>query len=228
MSAKKAETINCNGVELALDENVMSEKMIDVIRNGKYEEAESRQIPAIVQPGDRIVELGAGVGYIASLAAKLQRAESIAVYEANPKLIPLIETNRANNEVEFDIYNMVVMPDDKPDKMPFYVRKDFWASSLSPTPWGYKEEIQVDVRPFRDLLRIHRPTMLIVDIEGGELQLFRNIPLTGITKVYIELHQQVVGRIGMKEVFDFFSSRDFHYDQWHSRGGVVLFSHVLR
>lgn len=32
----------------------------------------------------------------------------------------------------------------------------------------------------------------------------------------------------MKQIFDFFSSQEFHYDQHHSRGGVVLFSHVLR
>jgi hypothetical protein len=70
--------------------------------------------------------------------------------------------------------------------------------------------------------------MLIVDIEGGEAALFEDVPLTGITKIYIEVHQQLLGRVGMKRLFDAFSKRDFHYDQWHSSHGVVLFSHVLR
>ena len=74
----------------------------------------------------------------------------------------------------------------------------------------------------------YRPTMLIVDIEGGEEFLFRDVALTGIKKIYMELHQNVISRVGMKNVFDFMSSRDFHYDQHHSRGSVVLFSHVLR
>lgn len=70
--------------------------------------------------------------------------------------------------------------------------------------------------------------MLVVDIEGGELELFRSIPLTGIKKIFIEFHQKVIGRLGMKEIFDFLSSKDFHYGQYHSSGSVVLFSHVLR
>ena len=41
-----------------------------------------------------------------------------------------------------------------------------------------------------DLVRErYRPTMLIVDIEGGEEFLFRDVALTGIKKIYMELHQ---------------------------------------
>ncbi|MEO0761351.1 MAG: 5-formyltetrahydrofolate cyclo-ligase, partial [Pseudomonadota bacterium] len=81
---------------------------------------------------------------------------------------------------------------------------------------------------FDEIVNRYRPTMLIVDIEGGEEALFSGVALTGIKKIYMELHQNVVGRVGMKRIFDFMSSRDFHYDQHHSHGGVVLFSHVLR
>jgi hypothetical protein len=72
------------------------------------------------------------------------------------------------------------------------------------------------------------PTMLIVDIEGGEKFLFDNVELPGVQKVYIELHQDIIGRSGIKQVFDFFSARNFHYDVLNSYGNVVLFSHVSR
>lgn len=202
--------------------------MLDVLRSGKYERTEVRQIKQVVQPGDRIVELGAGLGFIAIAAARLNIAKSIAVYEANPKLIPLISHNQRLNDVEFDVFNQVVLATNDVTSVPFYIRKDFWASSLAPGPWGYVERVEVPAISFQDMLDRHRPTMLIVDIEGGELELCRRVPLTGIKKVYIELHQNVIGRVGMKRVFDFFSSRDFHYDQHHSHGSVVLFSHVLR
>lgn len=222
------DTVSIQGIRLALDREVMSDHMIDVLRTGKYERAEVRQIARIVQPGERIVELGAGLGFIAIAAAKLNIAESIAVYEANPKLIPLISHNQQLNGVEFEVNNQVVLPTDDAMSVPFYVRKDFWASSLAPKPWGYDEQIEVPAISFQDMLDRHNPTMLIVDIEGGELALCQRVPLTGVKKIYIELHQNVIGRIGMKRVFDFFSSRDFHYDQHHSHGSVVLFSHVLR
>ena len=63
---------------------------------------------------------------------------------------------------------------------------------------------------------------------GGIENRKKYVALTGIKKIFVELHQNVIGRVSMKNVFDFMSSRDFHYDQHHSHGGVVLFSHVLR
>ena len=125
----------------------------------------------------------------------------------------------------------MVEPHSDGGTVPFYIRHDFWASSLAPGPWAYQEEVAVERVSFKLVCgRDPRPTMLIVDIEGAkdEEHGFRDVPLTGIKKVYVELHQTVIGRVGMKKVFDFFSARDFHYDQHHSRGSVVLFSHVLR
>lgn len=77
--------------------------MLDVLRSGSYEQAEVRQIPRIIQPGERIVELGGGVGFLAVTAAKEAKAEAIAVYEANPKLIPLIERNKSLSKVDFEV-----------------------------------------------------------------------------------------------------------------------------
>jgi FkbM family methyltransferase len=221
-------TATINGVELAIEPSVMSPEMIEVIESGKYESTEAREIARIVQPGERIVELGGGIGFIAITALKTGKVARLASYEANPKLIPLIERNARLNRLSFDVINAVVDAREDGGTVPFYLRQDFWASSLSPGPWGYQEEVAVPRVSFDAVRERWRPTMLIVDIEGAEEALFRGIALTGIRKIYVELHQNVIGRVGMKNVFDFFSSRDFHYDQHHSRGSVVLFSHVLR
>ena len=202
--------------------------MLKVLRSGDYERDEAHHIGNIVQPGERIVELGGGVGLISSKIGQMEAVESIAVYEANPALIPLIERTHQLNGVTAEVVNAVVLPTAAQATAPFYVRRDFWASSLAAEPYGYDQVVDVPVIGFAAMLKRHRPSMLIVDIEGGEETLFDDVPLTGVRKVYIELHQAVLGRVGMKRVFDFFSSRDFHYDQWHSAHGVVLFSHVLR
>ena len=221
-------TATLHGVELTIDPEVMSPKMIEVIRSGRYEGGEAREIARIVQPGERVVELGAGIGFIATTAMKTGQVKAYAAYEANPRLIPLIEANAARNGVAFEVANAVVDPRQDGGTVPFYVRQDFWSSSLSPTPGGVVAEVAVPRVSFDTVRERHRPTMLIVDIEGGEALLFRDIALTGIRKIYLELHQTLIGRVGMKAVFDFLSSKDFHYDQHHSRGSVVLFSHVLR
>lgn len=220
--------MSIHGVEVAVDPEHVSPKMMRALRSGEYERPEAAQIDQIVQEGDRVVELGAGLGLISAKVALTGRARHVAVYEANPRLIPLIARTHALNGAAVEVENAVVIPASGPATLPFYIRRDFWASSLSPEPWGYDTVIDVPTVSFADMLVRHAPTMLIVDIEGGELELFRDVPLTGVRKVYIELHQNVVGRVGMKRIFDFFSSRDFHYDQWHSARNVILFSHVLR
>jgi FkbM family methyltransferase len=220
--------VKINGIELAIEPDVMSPAMIEVIRAGTYEGTEAREIARIVQPGERVVELGAGIGFVAITAMKTDKVNTLAAYEANPYLIPLIRKNALLNGVGFDVHNAIVDSRADTGTAPFYLRTDFWASSMSPKPWGYVEEVTVPLVSFAAVRERYRPTMLIVDIEGAEEHLFRDVALTGIKKIYVELHQNVIGRVGMKNVFDFMSSKDFHYDQHHSRGSVVLFSHVLR
>jgi FkbM family methyltransferase len=220
--------VSLHGVQLTIAPEVMSPTLIEAIEKGHYEGTEVREIARIVQPGERIVELGAGIGFIAIAALKTGKVARLASYEANGRLIPLIEENARLNGVSFDAVNAVVAPREGGGTVPFYLRKDFWASSLSPGPWGYEEEVAVPRVSFDSVRERYRPTLLIVDIEGAEEAFFRDAVLTGIRKVYVELHQNVIGRVGMKNVFDHLSARDFHYDQHHSRGSVVLFSHVLR
>lgn len=228
LTLAKKDVVSVHGVKIAVDETAISPNIMQALTSGSYESVEARQLDGIVQKGERVVELGGGLGFISSKIGLLGRAESITVYEANPDLIPLIERTHALNGVKAETLNAVVAPRASAPTMPFYVRRDFWASSLSPDPYGYERAIDVPVVDFDAMLRARRPTMLVVDIEGGEEMLFQDIALTGVRKVYLELHQNVIGRVGMKRVFDFFSARDFHYDQWHSTHAVVLFSHVLR
>jgi FkbM family methyltransferase len=228
MQKSPEEIVTIAGVAIALDPAVMSPKMIEVIRTARYERQEVRQLRNSLEPGDRLVELGAGVGLLSSLAYLQGKAEHIAAYEANPRLIPTIRHTHAMNGVVAEVHNAVAVPTSEASVLPFYIRWNFWASSLSPQPPGYVEEVTVPAIPFTEILERHRPTFLVCDIEGGEIDLFASVPLTGIKKVLLELHQKVIGRAGMKRVFDFFSQRDFHYDQTCSEGSVVLFSHVSR
>jgi len=228
MPTEEAAVATLHGVKVALDETRMSPKMLEVIRRGDYEREEAHHIGSIVEAGECVVELGGGVGLISALVGRSGRAERIVVYEANPHLIPLIERTHALNGVSSEVINAVVLPRAEAATVPFYLRRDFWASSLSPEPFGYDEVVDVPVVGFEEMLERHGPTLMVVDIEGGEGELFGDVALTGVRKVYIEVHQQILGRHGMKRLFDAFSRRDFHYDQWHSTHGVVLFSHVLR
>jgi DNA phosphorothioation-dependent restriction protein DptG len=124
--------------------------------------------------------------------------------------------------------NAVLLNEPGKKSVEFYVRNDFWASSLAPKPFGHKSVLTVPVKSFNAEIEAFAPNLIVCDIEGGELDLFLNSNLTGVTRVYLEIHQKNLGRMGVKRLFDAFSARNFHYDQHHSKGAVVLFSSVNR
>ena len=181
----------------------------------------------IIKPGDRIMELGGGIGFISALSARNPNTEAVKVFEANPQLIGYIRRlHEINGITNATAENAILLNDPGRRTAEFYLRQDFWASSLSPKPFGYSSVISVPVKSFNAELEAFAPTLIICDIEGGELDLFLNANLSGVSRVYLEIHQGVIGRMGVKRLFDAFSARNFHYDQHHSKAGVVLFSSV--
>ncbi len=217
------------GVRIPLDETIFSETLLEAILTGKYEKKEAAELNKIIEPGERILEIGGGIGFMSALSARHPNTEKVQVFEANPNLIPFIQRVHALNAVDkVEVINAVLMNTPVSDMAEFYLRENFWASSLSPKPFGYKSVVTVPVKSFSAQVDQFRPTMIVCDIEGGEHDLFLNANLAGIKKVYVEIHQRVLGRSGIKSLFDAFSARNFHYDQWHSSGSVILFSHISR
>lgn len=220
--------ITCNGIKICYDPNVISDAIAKHMTKGTYEREEGILVGGIVQEGERILEIGCGLGYLSCLAMKTGKVEELLGFEANPKLIPIINETWEINQVQARCRNGVITNTSSGRKIDFYVRNDFWASSLSPSPYQYKEIAQVETINFQELLFEFKPTMIICDIEGGERELFEGVQLIGVKKVFMEVHQNLLGRWGMKKLFERFSHQDFHYDVWHSVGQVVLFSHVGR
>jgi FkbM family methyltransferase len=220
--------LTCNGIKIFYDPDVISDAIAEHMTKGTYEREEGRLIGGILQEGERILEIGCGVGYVSCMAIKTGKVAEMLSFEANPKLIPIINNTWALNQVQAQCRNGVITNTSSGRKMDFYVRDDFWASSLSPDPYWYKEVVQVETVNFQELISDFKPTMIICDIEGGERDLFEGVQLTGVNKVFMEVHQNVLGRWGMKKLFERFAHQDFHYDVWHSVGQVVLFSYVGR
>jgi FkbM family methyltransferase len=223
------ERFHHHGVDLEVDTAALSDNIRAALKKGRYENAEAKEVQRILQYRERVLEVGAGIGFISTLTAKNPQVEAVRVYEANPDLCRIIERNHAINQVDgVEVVQGVLANGPELRPVDFYRRHDFWASSLSPRPWGYRDVVSVPQYSFAQAVEEFAPTVLICDIEGGELQLFQHANLRGVEKVLVEVHQQVLGRPGMKALFDAFSARDFHYDQHHSHGSVVLFSNIHR
>lgn len=210
-----------HGVLLPIVPGITSEAIANTIRSGSYEAHEAALLGGLIQPGEVILEIGAGCGFMSTLCAKHPGTRAVHCVEANPNLIEVIKLTHSLNGVEVPIYNEVLAKED--GETDFYVHADFWASGIHSF---LGKPIKVKTKSFQTRLDEIRPTMLIVDIEGGEATLFDDVRLTNVRKLMVELHQPTIGGIGMKRVFDKLSEQNFHYDMAHSTHSVVTFSHV--
>lgn len=226
---QQVELVEHLGLTFEIDREIMSDVIIKALREKRYEHKEAQYLARLIQPGERILELGGGLGLISALAARHPNTQAVRVFEANPALKPYIEGFHGRNGITgVEVVTGVLTNGMAPATLPFYVRENFWASSLDLKPPAYKHKIDVPTRSFSAEIEAFKPTLIICDIEGGEVELFANANLAGVRKVLLELHQGIVGRRGIKKLFDSFSARDFHYDVACSQGPVVMFSHVDR
>ncbi|MFS8083908.1 MAG: FkbM family methyltransferase [Ginsengibacter sp.] len=212
-----------SGVLIPIVPSLTSETIANSIRGGSYEAHEAALLGGLIQSGEVILEVGAGCGLISAVCAKNPHTSKVHCVEANPNLIDLIRMTHSLNGVNVVVHNELLAKQD--GETDFYVHDDFWASG---THSFLGKPIKVKTTSFQKRLKELQPTMLVIDIEGGEIDLFDDVDLSGIRKIMIELHQPTIGRQGMKKVFDVLSRQNFHYDMWHSTYSVVTFSHVDR
>jgi FkbM family methyltransferase len=221
------ENIEHFGIRLRVDPAFMSPRMMEAIRTNQYEAPEARRIGKIIHPGDVILEIGAGIGFMTALMLKNREVKRVVSFEANPRLIPEIQRTLSDNALgdqRFELHN-AVLGNEGTGVVDFHIHRDFWASSLRRSP-GTICSYPVPVDSFDNTIKTVRPDLIVCDIEGGEQALFRTSDLAGVRDVYMELHQRVLGPTGMRDVFQTFHDRGFHYNQHHSLGAVVLFSRI--
>jgi len=68
---------------------IQSQWIADSLIKGRYEFDEASSLDALIQPDDRILELGSGLGYVACLAGKKAHRGQVLSFEANPKMVDL-------------------------------------------------------------------------------------------------------------------------------------------
>ncbi len=212
------------GVELELPRHVLTPAILKAFNGNYYEGAEADEVPYMLQKGERVLEIGSAIGFLSTVVAKTGMAASIVAVEANPDLVEISRRTFELNSANVEVHHELLGREDGEGEL--FLHQDFWASST--LPWDGARRVAVPRRNFQTRLREWRPTLILVDIEGGEERLFDDIDLAGVERIMLELHQETIGRRGMKHVFDMLSAQNFHYDQWHSAKSIVTFTSVTR
>ncbi len=200
------------------------------ISRGDNQAAEFEAARALIRQGDIVLELGAGLGVISTGIRRHTSASRIVIFEPNPDLYDFITRTHALNGVSnIELRQAVVMSSTKMSTVPFYRHPDVASSSLFHKSTAAMEAVDVPVVLLKEVLEEVAPNILLVDIEGGELELFEAAESLGsVDSIVIELHQRIYGREGVMRLFSALCGLGFAYDPPLSGGKFIVLRRARR
>ncbi len=213
-----------NGVTLVVPDEMLNARVADKLASGSYEAHEAHAAQMRLKPGMRVLELGSGVGYIASICAGVAGADKVVTVEANPAMLPVIRANLdRNGHGAVRLIHGAVTGDDDPSEIAFDPKKVFWAGRIADAEADPDKLVTVPGLPLRGLLKEHRPHLVIMDVEGAERHLFDAPWPEHVRAVMMELHPNQYPDSVIKGIVDCMSGSGLTYDPGPSRGRILCF-----
>lgn len=213
-----------HGIALEIPRSILTPELWMAFESGYYEGSEIAALRQVVRPKDVVLEIGAGVGFISAFLLRVLGAARVCAVEANGDLLPVIRRTHELNGVSATVMHGVASRKDGPAR--FHKQAAFWASSVVALP-----DSSATTLPGIDTARIIReirPDVLVVDIEGGERDLFCGLDLPGVRSLVVEVHQPQIGGAGIARCFAALQDAGFAYDPDGSSGSNVAFSRFGR
>ena len=193
---RRRPVVTVAGVKIRLGRH-MSPQVERTVSRGRYEQDEFRLIEQVLSPGDVVLEVGAGLGLVSAYCAKRLGSGRVFAYEANPDLEACIRETYSLNEVQPTLEMCAVGA--AAGKVTLFRSEDLWASSVL-RPSGKVRPVEVPVKALSEIVQLVRATLLIVDVEGAESELFDRAHLPTVSRIILELHERVIGTAGARRV----------------------------
>lgn len=182
-------TITLSGIRLTADPADVPKDIRKLLYRKEYEFQELQFVREALRPGERVLEAGAGIGFIGIACARICGVGNILSYEPNPAMKPVIEKNFALNGLRPNLRNKVL--DTKEGEVEFFCDEGVLSSSLIDRRHGCATRVRADA--IADVVATFDPHVLVMDVEGAETDLLRVCSLRNIGKMIIEMHPHVVG-----------------------------------
>jgi FkbM family methyltransferase len=186
--------VRLRGVTFELDAET-SPTLRRLLYSERYERSESRCAVVALSPDDVVLEVGSGLGYLSTICALRLGSERVHTYEADPALIPGIRRHHTLNGVAPELHNAMLAG--STGSASFFVAAHFFSSSAT-APHPESPGLDVPTLDVRAEFARLRPTFVLMDIEGGEGDLVPLIDWSGVRKLAIELHPELLGEAGLR------------------------------
>jgi FkbM family methyltransferase len=210
-------TVTLSGIKLTAELQDVPKSIQKQLYQMKYESQELTLVRTALASGDRVLEVGAGIGFIGIACTKICGEKNILSYEPNPAMKSVIEKNYRLNELTPNLRNKVL--DVKPGEVEFFFSEGVLSSSLIDRKQGGATRVEAD--GISDVISEYNPNAIVMDVEGAEIELLRNCSLDGVSKLVIEMHPHVVGEDKVANLCDYLTDTGLALK--NRQGKVYLF-----
>lgn len=181
-----------NGCVFIIPKNTTRLAFRSCFFDNSYEIDERRMAQKFVQADDAVLELGACLGIVSCVTNRILREPTrhVAV-EANPYCLPSLHKNRDLNKCEFLIENCAIS---NQRDVVFYLHPKYIVGGTAQVKSTMP--VRVPGRSLEELYQRYGPfSVLIMDIEGGELETLKSSGalLANFRLIIFELHEWVIG-----------------------------------
>jgi FkbM family methyltransferase len=188
----------------------MSPRVERALTKGGYEREELRLIGEILEADDIVLDIGTGLGLVSAYCAKQIGSDRVFAFEADPDLEPCIRETYELNGVSPTLEMCAVSS--QPGRITVQRTRRFLASSVVRRRVGVIPA-EVPGKALSYLVEKLRPTLLIVEAEAADTELFESANLSTVRTVLLELHDLVLGTVGTDQVRAGLKAAGFTQDQ---------------
>ncbi|MFT6429194.1 MAG: FkbM family methyltransferase [Halopseudomonas sp.] len=189
-------------------ESGFSARMAYYFAIGDYEQADLQLIEEMIEPADLVMECGAGAGVTGSFAA-IRSNRPVVVVEPNQLMYEQIRQTFAVNSQHVRLVEAAVVPDNfAGDHIALGVCDEYWWSSAL-TPSTADRVVNVRAKGISSLLAEYQPSVLILDIEGGECGLFPARLPASLRMIMTEIHTPNIGEAATVELVNQIQDQGF-------------------
>ena len=219
-------SIKYQGLTVPLTRTGMNSEIILAMKREGYEDPEIRGLKRALCSGDKVLELGSGLGIVTALAGRAVGPKGkVLSFEANATMIHDTKDFLAAHGISnVELRHSVLVPKaEKDETRDFHLTGSFASSSLlSNETKKDRGTVSVPAVQLNDVVAEFEPDVLVCDIEGGELELIPALDASALRAVVMELHPDRLSNAQLAEIDAALAAHGLHPNHSSPLGGTVV------